>query len=175
MKNVHLIAALALLSAQPALADSKSESHTKRTDSTGATVTTDSEHESSKTLLGARETTSETEVVRDPKGLGNKTTATTYTKERIERDGDRSRETTSTDASGTLRETSKSVETSGHLLGGGSTTTIERRAEVDPKGLGNKQVGTATEEIERRADGSVAKHTYKKEINGETVEQKTME
>lgn len=158
---------LILGSVSPLFADS--ESHTEVTTKSG-TVVSDSSSKDSVGWTGTHTTEKDMTIVRDPKGLMNKTEETYHRETELARDGSGSDETSAVDAKGTLRNRKIEKEVSQHWLDSGNTTTTTRKDIVDPKGLMNKHETEVTEKVTRNADGSIAKRTITQEVDGEKVE-----
>jgi hypothetical protein len=155
MKSSILIASVVLLNGSfVAFADDRSQSHTKTTNATGTTVTTDRSDEVTIDSDGARRVAEEKTVV-DPKGILNKTTAESRTEKEVMNNGDYDTTTTRKRADGTHEEVTRSKATSDHWLDKGKTTTTTTTTVVDPKGLNNKQVIEETEKVVTDGKGSV--------------------
>ena len=97
----------------------------------------------------------------------------TKTSVKISEDGDAKKEvmTKSTDAVGTTTkaetEIKKDVDSDGS-----ADVTVTKKSSTDPKGLMNKTSTKVVDETKVDSDGK-AKHSHKKVVNGDTVEDKT--
>jgi|GEM_PF-3261569 len=137
-------------------------SHYSGTDSAGVAHTSETEHSTSKTWLGKDKTTTKTESVSDPKGLGNKTWKKNETTVVADKKGNVEKEVSkqSIDAAGTARRITEEADIDVDS-DGRSKTIISREVVTDPKGLGNQTVAKTEETVRRAADGTVSKSVEK--------------
>lgn len=91
---------------------------------------------------------------------------------KVEKDGkgnyEAKTETKATDAAGTTTTAEKKVDVDVDS-DGSKETTVESKATVDPKGLGNKETVKIKNTAETKADGTT-ETSHKKTVNGKTVE-----
>ena len=167
MKSLTLLLPL-LLSTVPALslADAGSSTKSIETDSAGTTTTTNTSNRNTDEGSGGQKIVEEETTVVDPKGMLNKTSATSHSERDSSANGDYSDTKTTKHADGTKDVNTKSRETTNHWLNKGKTTTTTVGRSVDPKGLGNKEKSEIEEKVETNSDGS-EKTTVTKTENGE--------
>ena len=123
---------------------------------------------------GNYEKTIESKATNDPKGLFNKSTIESSKTIKNDKDGyeDSNSTETKNGVTGTKTTKESSVESKTNKAGDFEKTT-ETNVSTDPKGLMNKSSVKTTDTMEKK--NGQKKYNYTKEVNGRTVEDKTLE
>ncbi len=143
-------------------------------DSQGTSTSETSEVKVKVNQDGSYSKVTEEESTKDPKGLMNKTVvkSTTEVKSNKAEYEDKNSKQTKNGLTGTKTNKESSLEIKSDSEGNVEQTT-KTESSTDPKGLMNKSITKTSDKIEKN-DGK-GKYHYVKEVNGKTIEDKTIE